>query len=157
MSSLALNRRRIKADSVQLVFYPRFSRQVFADVRIQSILNARHLPWETFDIWMDERLSEIPNVRIVGAICINNPTIIDMQHPNLQGATDKCRAQYLVLYRVIIFILGPSNREVRLPWSSRCVVELLPFPPSTCDLDKAVNLTRIPLLSTSGGGTFRAR
>ena len=64
---------------------------------------------------MIERLSEIPNVRIVGAICINNPTIIGVQHPKVQGTTDKYRVQYLVLYRVIIFILGPSNREMHLP------------------------------------------
>jgi hypothetical protein len=91
MSSLALNRQRIKVDSVQLVFRPRFSRQVFADVRIQSILNARHLPRETFIYWMDERLSEILNIRIVGAICINNPTMINVQRPKVQGVirTDK--------------------------------------------------------------------
>jgi len=38
-----------------------------------------------------------------------------MQHPKVQGATDKYRVQYLVLYIVIIFILGPSNREMHLP------------------------------------------
>ena len=60
---------------------------------------------------------------------------------------NKYRIHYL-LYRVIIFILGPSCRVMHLPCSSRCVVGLLPFPPSTCDLFKAVNLTRKPLLST---------
>ena len=65
---------------------------------------------------MDERLSEIPNARPHrSAICINSPTKIDVQHPKVQVATDKYRVQFLVLYRVITFTLGLSDRVMHLP------------------------------------------